>query len=128
MILSLPSRDHLTLSEREILTILRDKEYPDNEIVCDGRECWIGLRRTTWRLVNSLLGMMAISDVSDEGRGARRFIINESGKNILADESNIQRLCTAVLKGGAWHWENGKLVVLEPPGNSPASTRTLPHG
>lgn len=116
--MSLPSRDHLTPAERAVLRQLQDAEYPDNEIVCDGRECWIGDRRTTWRVVNSLLGMVAISDVSDEGKGARRFTINESGRHILADESNIQRLATAILKSGAWTWKDGKLVVFGEPVDS----------
>lgn len=115
MILSLPTRDTLTPAQRRVLTQLRDTEYPDNEIVCDGLECWIGQSRTNWRVVNALLGMMAVSDDSDDGGGARRFSINQTGECILADERNIQAVATAVLKGGAWTWKDCKLVILGAP-------------
>ena len=115
MKLSLPTRDTLTKAQRVVLAELRDTEYPDNEIVCDGRECWIGQRRTSWRVVNSLLCMMAVSDCSDTSRGARRFIINETGKNILADERNIPAVVALVQKGGAWTWKDGKLIELLSP-------------
>jgi hypothetical protein len=113
--LSLPTRTTLTPAQRRVLTLLRDKQYPDNEIVCDGRECWLGPSRTSWRLVNALLGMTAVSDVSDEGGGCRRFTINETGTHILADESQIQAVATALLKGGAWTWKDGKLVPMGSP-------------
>lgn len=113
MIFDIPTRTTLTAAQRRVLTQMRDKEYPDNEIVCSGVECWIGTERTSWKLVRSLLCMVAVSDASDEGGGAHRYTINETGKHILNDESNIQAVAAAMLKGGAWTWDGDKLVLMD---------------
>jgi hypothetical protein len=85
-------------------------EYDENdEIVCCGVECWIGMTRISHATVNTLLRLVSISDVSDNG-GARRYRINETGRNILADESQISVLVESLHEGGAWTWREGKLV------------------
>lgn len=116
MILQLPARSTLTKAQRRVLTQLRDTEYPDSEIVCAGLECWIALERTSWVLVRDLLCMVAISDVStDGGKGCRRYVINETGRAILADERNIQAVAAALRQGGAWTWEGHRLVPMPAP-------------
>lgn len=112
----------LTDVQRHVLTKLRDAEdnvteaadpfgYPDYEIVCEGLDCYIGLERTSRRTVNALLNLMAISEVGGGGNFAR-YQINETGRNILADESQIDVVLRSVCEGGAWTWKNGKLVKM----------------
>ena len=104
----------LTRAQRRVLTQMRDAEYPDNELICDGLECWIGRTRTSWRVVNALCWMMAISDCSDEN-GCPRFAITETGVHILKDESNVEQVINAARKGGAWTWRFGVLTMMETP-------------
>lgn len=102
---------------RRTLEELRDatdqERYEDAEIVCDGLQCWLGMRRVAWMTVNKLQQFVAISDVSDENGGARRFTINETGREILKDESVIYELMKALRTGGAFTWKDGKLVPMK---------------
>ena len=113
----------LTPSQRRVLTRLRDAEdaaiesadprdYPEYEIVCEGLHCYIGVDRTSRQTVNALLHLMAISEVCGGGNFAR-YQINETGRNILADESQIDVLLRSMREGGAWTWEDGKLVRMK---------------
>jgi hypothetical protein len=117
----------LSKAQRRVLETLRDAEdanekidtiaacdkpeYDENdEIVCCGVECWIGMTRISHATVNTLLRLVSISDVSDANGGARRYRINETGRNILADESQISVLVQSLHEGGAWTWREGRLV------------------
>jgi hypothetical protein len=111
----------LTPAQRRVLEKLRDAEdraeqaadpysYPEYEIVCEGIQCYIGLERTTWAVVNALLRIMAISDTTSNGESYHRYSINETGRNVLLDESQILSIREALAEGGAWTWENGKFV------------------
>jgi hypothetical protein len=103
----------ITASMRWVLERLASSEYPDNEIVCGGLDCWVGDQRTNWQTVNKLLQIIAISDVSDENGGARRYVINESGRHYLKDEALVYDVLKAVHEGsGAWTWRDNKLVPL----------------
>ncbi len=111
----------LTKAQRRVLEWLRDAEdsvecastevYPEDEIVCEGLVCYIGLVKTSWQTVRALLRLTAISDESDHSN-FRRFALNETGRNILADETQIDVLLAALHKGGSWTWCDGKLVEL----------------
>jgi hypothetical protein len=109
----------LSPSMRRTLEELRDnadqERYEDAEIVCDGLECWLGQRRIARMTVNKLQQLTSISDVSDQNGGTQRFTINETGRNILKDESQVPELFKALRAGGAWTWRDGKLVPLKTP-------------
>ena len=66
---------------QELLLLEADDEA-DPAIVCEGLECWIDDRRTSWRTVRQLLQAVLISDTS-WGDACRRYELNESGRRYL---------------------------------------------
>lgn len=75
---------NLTKSQIRVLTWLRDnKNEADGAITCDGLECWYGFNKTNWQMVNSLLQLVLVSDVSDTNGGTKRYAINGSGERAL---------------------------------------------
>lgn len=107
----------LTEAQRRVLETLRKAEDEDDqendEIVCEGILCYIGLTRVHRKTVNGLLEIMAISDRSDSGnRNYRRFRINETARHVLNDESQINEIYRMLKEGGAWTWKDGKLVKM----------------
>lgn len=121
----------LTKAQRRVLEWLREAEdsntaadtdasraiYDHDEIVCQGIECWIGLERTNWRVVLGLLRLIAISDRSDEGNSmggdVRRFRLNETGRNYLKDETQIDAVLTALRDNRPITWRDGKVVPMD---------------
>jgi hypothetical protein len=111
----------LTEAQRRLLTRLRDArlgeaerdpyEYPEDEVVCSGIHCYLGTDHVSYRTVQSLLRLVALSDHGEAG-GLRRFHINETGEHLLADESQIDVLVRALAEGGSWTWKAGKLVPI----------------
>jgi hypothetical protein len=75
---------------RRLERIERDEtgqEDPDDygaEIVCEGRRTFIGLDSIPRRALNELLGCLAVSADGSGGR-VRRFLLNETGRAILAN-------------------------------------------
>lgn len=116
----------LTTAQRRILTLLRDEEdkmlsapeeryeNPADEIVCSGRECWIGLERTSWPLVLRLLRILAVSDRSDHGFGdnVQRFRINATGRCFLKDESQIDNVISFLRRNEPFTIKNGEVVKM----------------
>lgn len=68
--------------------------YEDAEIVCSGLECWVGDHRTNWKIVNGLLRLCLLRDVSDT-KGCLRFTLNEEGR-AMADNPNYVPIITTV--------------------------------
>lgn len=99
----------MRLALEELKSAAAREDWENAEIACCGIECWLGNRRTSWSTVNALLRLVAISDNNDNG-SVRRYSINETGRAILADESQIEPLIAALRLGGAWEWKDGKLV------------------
>lgn len=85
--------------------MLRDHEdTEDGEIVCEGIEAWIGLERVSMRTVHALLQLCALSNQDNDHR-VRRYVINETGKNLLDDEEGtIEKLETAFSSQTPIHW------------------------
>jgi hypothetical protein len=122
----------LTDAQRKLLERLRDAEdalgggadaadahdagYDEDEVVCEGIVCYIGTDRVSPSTVKSLMRIMALScDIEAASRGPRfyRYTLNETGRNILKDESQIDVLVQSLYEGGSWTWdENGKLKRL----------------
>lgn len=96
----------LTPTQREVLEMLEGGE----EIVCDGLECWIGLRRIAARTVSRLLYMCLIRE--ERMGGYRHYSINGTGRAALKDEAVIDRVHAALIRGGSYT-ETGELVTLE---------------
>jgi len=119
-------------ASRRALERLRDAEDSDDrdhdEIVCEGIICYIGLNQIHRKTVNSLLEIMAISDSSirEVGSNMRRYRINESGRNVLKDESQINMIYKMLRDGGAWTWRDGKLVVMDDPNKGVDSGKATP--
>lgn len=77
---------------REMHAAEKAECYEDAEIVCDGLSCWLGNRQTTRRTVTQLLRVCVVSDVSDAGKGADRYVLNEDGRAIAEDDQHVPLL------------------------------------
>ena len=71
-----------------------DEDYEDAELVCEGRECWLGHWRIRRAAVNELLLNCLISDRGEE-KGIERFAINEDGRKAAIDRSYVNQALAA---------------------------------
>ncbi len=89
--MNLNSLSHLSAAAQRVLARMLEAEqaeqFDDAELVCDGRQCWIGLEQTARAVVNELLREVLIRDTSDGGKGAERYTLNEDGRRAAADPS-----------------------------------------
>ena len=80
----------LSKAAKQILIDMLDAETRDDledaEIVCEGRECWLGLRRVSKACVNELLRLCLLHDDSEQGKGVERYTLNSEGRAIVLDE------------------------------------------
>lgn len=75
--------DTMTKAQRRVLEWLRDhRDGATGYIICEGLECWYGLRRTNRVTVDGLLVLCLVSQLSNEG-GCELYAINESGVRAL---------------------------------------------
>ena len=100
--------DNMTLALRRMADAEAAELFEDAEIVCSGRDCWIGDHPVASRTVDRLLTAFAISDVS-EGAKTRRYVINGTGRAILADPLVAEEVMKAALTGGAFDAEGKRL-------------------
>ena len=63
------------------------EDYDSAELVREGRECWLGLRRFPATVVDQLNLRMAISHQGQFGQEKlERYRINETGRKLLASD------------------------------------------
>lgn len=83
------SPSHLSVAAQRVLARMLKAEqveqFDDAELVCDGRQCWVGLEQTSRAVVNELLREALIRDTSDVGKGAERYTLNEDGRRAAVD-------------------------------------------
>jgi hypothetical protein len=97
---------------REMSDAATRGDYEGAEIVCGGKECWLGDRRVQRRTVIWLLRMMAISDRSEEGAALERYCINDTGRAILRRPALVGDINRALVAGGAFRIENDQIIAL----------------
>lgn len=89
----------LSEAAHRALAEMREAEVADNhedaEIVCDGGECWLGLRRVNRNTVNALLEVLAVRH--DTLGGADHYTLNDT---------------MAVVAGKPFTIENNRVVHL----------------
>lgn len=73
-------------------------DYADAEVVCCGIECWIGLRRVSWKTLKGLLQWCAISE-ERESKGVLRYTLNATGEAALDSPEVEQRVKVALASG-----------------------------
>lgn len=88
----------------------REERYEDAEIVCDGIECWLGERRVSYRTVNSLLRLMALS-YSGLG-GASHYTLNGTGRELRKNPELVQGIKRAIFRGKPFQIVDGKVRLL----------------
>lgn len=71
----------LTKRQKEVLSIIQYND--ENDIMCDGKEVWVGWEQSNWKLVLNLLRLCVISKDSYSSGSTERFHINETGKKAL---------------------------------------------
>lgn len=81
----------------------------ENEIVCEGRECWIGSVRIHRSTLNKLLRLLAVRDVSDV-KGLERYTINSTGQQLLKHPALEHKIPRALADGGPFQIKNGEIV------------------
>jgi len=76
------TRADLTKRQLQILRKMRDE---DEELVYEGRCCYVGLERTSSATVTALLRACALrADQFNKGK-VERYTINETGREILSE-------------------------------------------
>lgn len=85
----------ISAAARRHLQRLKDAEdrddFDDAEIVCEGRECYIGTDAIAKRVVFELLRLCLLKDESEQGKGVERYTINEEGRAIAATRSRARQ-------------------------------------
>jgi len=85
-----PEHPWVWLSQRQF-EVLKQMQDEDEELVCEGRDCWVNLTRTSKKVVNALLFYLLISGW-DTNLGVGRcqtLHINECGQAYLRGERDI---------------------------------------
>ncbi len=106
----------LPVAQRKLLQALQDAETSndpdaDFEVVCEGLLCYQSHTRVSLATVNSLLRLCAITEEASDG-SFHRYTINETGRNLLRDETQIAPLLKAIHTGGAYTWKQGKIIPM----------------
>lgn len=90
----------LSNAARKALKRMKAAEDADDlysaEIVCEGRECYVGLDRIAKATVFELLRYVLIHDDSEQGKGVERYTLNEEGRAILADPNYQPKILAAL--------------------------------
>jgi hypothetical protein len=75
-------------------------ELADAEIVCEGRECWIGLTKIARRTLNELLRLCLVHDDSEQGKGVERYTLNSEGRAMVADPNYVPMIAKLLTGDG----------------------------
>ena len=67
-------------------------ELDDAEIVCEGRDCYVGLDSISKATVNELLRVVLIHDDSDQGGKVERYSLNEEGRATVKNPNYIPKI------------------------------------
>lgn len=105
--------DKLVLSPRA-LEMLRMAVDLNEEVVCENLVAYVDLEAFSRRTVTQLLMCMALKDVSDDARGLRRFVVNDTGEQILKRPALADDVYQAVQKGENFQVVDGEVRPLEP--------------
>lgn len=94
--------------------VLQDMIEDDEcDLVVSGRLSYCGYRATTRRVVNELLGFMAISVSWQETESSIYYCVNDTGRAIIRRPDLANEVKAAVLGGkGAFTIKNDKIVYL----------------
>ena len=99
---------------RQVLEDMRTAEqketYDDAEIVCDGSECWVGLRRISRRTVDGLLRLAAISPEKFDKSSV--YVLNDTGRALLKRPELATELRLALYQGRSFTIENEHIKYL----------------
>jgi hypothetical protein len=102
----------LSEAAHRALAEMHEAEVADNhedaEIVCDGGECWLGVRRVNRNTVNALLEVLAVRH--DTLGGADHYTLNDTGRSILARPELSTDIRMAVVAGKPFTIENNRVV------------------
>lgn len=75
------------------LMVAADKagDYLDAELVCSGRDAYVGLHSTSRAVVNELLRMVLVRDAGEHGiaNGLERYTVNSDGRKAAEDPTYI---------------------------------------
>lgn len=97
----------MTPGARKVLQELADDD--DCDLVHSGRSSYCGNRPTTKRVINELLGCMAISVTWKETETSIYYGINDTGRSILR-RPELEREIYASIGGGPITIINDKIV------------------
>ena len=100
----------LTKRQFEILQLMMTE---NEEMICEGFQCWVGTKHTNWTTAKGLLKYCLISGYELDKVGVQYLHINESGQAYLAGEKliysvsdgkrglkKVDRIPIALCKGG----------------------------
>ncbi len=94
---------------RVLRLMLANKDNEDGELVREGREVWLGYERVGSMVINQLLQLCAIADVSDEGKGLERYVINSTGEALVVNPLLESALVQALHLGRSFTIIDGKI-------------------
>jgi hypothetical protein len=94
---------------RTMVAAEKEGEYEDSEIVVEGRARWLGVDKVPGKVLDELVRLVAVSEVSEPG-SLLRYTVNGTGKAIVGDPSVADRVAKALLGGGAFD-ERGDAVT-----------------
>lgn len=86
------------------------KRFEDAEVVCDGLECWVGLRRISRRTVDGLLRLTAISPEKFDKSSV--YVLNDTGRALLKRPDLATELRLALYQGRSFTIENEQIKYL----------------
>jgi hypothetical protein len=77
------------------------EDFEAAQLVREGRQCWLGEKRTTSKVVNELLMLCLVSSQSEQGSPLERYSINEDGRKAALNPGHAPPAILDALKARA---------------------------
>lgn len=91
---------------------LAEDDY-EPEIVRDGRSCYLGMQRFQSKTLDELLRYTAISSVGEEAKGLERYVLNSTGRVIVARPALAGEAARALRAGRPFTITDEAIVYLD---------------
>ena len=87
------------------------EDFENAEIVCEGIECWLGIRRVACVTVDMLLRLVCLSE--DSENKVRRYTINGTGEAVLRRPELVEEIAQALVSRKPFSIKNDQVKYLQ---------------
>lgn len=107
----------LKLASTALLKLLTTMNGPledgyESEVVREGRQCWLGSRRISSRILDEAIICSAVDDISDS-KTVKRYVLSEIGRAVLRRPELAEEVTAAILSRQQFTVHDDRIVGIE---------------